>query len=132
MVLRTYQEHRHNYYRAAFEHVLGRLYLGIVLREGQSGPRAVIRNLRFLLGSVPFAAKRAERHLTRSIEVSREIGARCAEAQAVFDLGRLRHAKRRIPEARRHFQRAIQLYEQIDAPCRLESAREALAQLSEL
>jgi class 3 adenylate cyclase/tetratricopeptide (TPR) repeat protein/predicted Ser/Thr protein kinase len=128
-VLNTYQEYRHSYYRAGFEHVLGRLYLGIVLREGQSGLWAVIRNLRFLLASVPFAAKRAERHLTRSIDASREIGARCAEAQAVFDLGLLCHTKRRIPEARRHFQRAIRLYEQIDAPCRLESAREALTQL---
>jgi class 3 adenylate cyclase/tetratricopeptide (TPR) repeat protein/predicted Ser/Thr protein kinase len=130
-VLEVFEEYQHSYYSAGFEHVLGRLYLKIVLREGPRDPKAILKNLRFILTSVPFASRRAERHLRKSIALSRKIGALCAEGQAQYDLGLLCEARKKTFKARRHLRRAVSIFEEIDALCRLGDSRRALARLDE-
>ena len=56
------------------EYILGEVYTQIA-----TGPKPslsiMVKNIGFLIKNVPFAAKRAEEHLTRAIEISKEIGA---------------------------------------------------------
>jgi predicted ATPase len=79
--------------------------------------------------TLPLAARRAEAHLTKAIEVYREIGGKGMLASAHLDLGNLYKAKRRNEQAREHIAEAVRLFGQCEAEIFLKQAKEALASL---
>ena len=112
------------------EYILGRVYLVMVLGEEEVNLSIMLRNLVFLLKTIPLAKRRAESHFRKAIEVSREIGAKGILASAHFDLGRLHKAKGRIEQAKEHIGKAVQLFEDGEALVFLQQAREAMKSLS--
>jgi tetratricopeptide (TPR) repeat protein len=115
---------------AMTEYILGRVYLVMVLGEEEVNLSIMLRNLVFLLKTIPLAKRRAESHFRKAIEVSIEIGANGILASAHFDLGRLHKAKGRIEQAKEHIGKAVQLLEDGEALVFLQQAREAMKSLS--
>jgi tetratricopeptide (TPR) repeat protein len=89
------------------------------------------RNIGFLLKHVPFAAKKAEVHFNKAIEISKKIGAKAVAGEAYFDLGLLYGARGRVDLAHESISNAIRLFEQCEAEVFLRQAKEALEQLHE-
>ena len=118
------------YLHALSEYTLGRVYLGMALGEGDVSLSAMLKNIIFLLKTIPFAARRAESHLNKAIEICRELGAKGILASALLDLGNLHKAKRRIEQARDHIAEAVQLFEECEAQNYLNQAKNALRTLS--
>jgi class 3 adenylate cyclase/tetratricopeptide (TPR) repeat protein len=114
---------------ALSEYILGKVYLGMALGEGDVNLSTILKNLGFLLKTIPFAARRAESHFRKAIEVSREIGAKGTLASAHLDLGNLHKAKGRTELAREHIAEAVQLFEECEAENYLNQAKNALKSL---
>jgi class 3 adenylate cyclase/tetratricopeptide (TPR) repeat protein len=114
------------FFQAYSEYLLGNVYLQIVQGEGDLGLQTVIKNIGFLVKSVPFAAKKAENHLNKAIEVARKIGAEGILGQAHLDLGRLHQAKKRKDRARECLGKAIEHFEICEAETFLTQAKVAL------
>jgi hypothetical protein len=89
----------------------------------------VLRNIGFLVKNVPFAAKKAENHFNKTIEISREIGAKYFMGLSYLDLGLLYRVKGEKARARECLTNAIELFEQCELENWLKRAREALASL---
>jgi tetratricopeptide (TPR) repeat protein len=81
------------------------------------------------LKNVPFAAKKAENHFQKAIEVAQEIGAKGLLGQVKLDLGLLYKVNGNPDNARKCISDAIQLFEECEADIYLKQAREALAAL---
>jgi tetratricopeptide (TPR) repeat protein len=112
------------------EHLIGKVYLQAVQREGAKGGVSMLaKNIGFILKEVPFAAKKAEDHFKKAIEVSTEIGAKSVLGNAYEDLGLLHQAKGRTEQAREYISNAINVYEECDALGFLKHAKEALAKI---
>ena len=114
---------------AVSEYVLGKAYMGIALGEGEVSLSTMLKNIGFLLKTIPFAARRAESHFTRAVEAAREIGSKGTLAKAHLNLGNLHKAKGRTEQARKHVAEAIQLFEECENEIFLKQAREAFASL---
>jgi tetratricopeptide (TPR) repeat protein len=112
------------------EYTLGRIYQGMALGEGNVNLATMLKNIGFLLKTIPFATRRAETHLRKAIEVSREIRAKGILASALLDLGNLHKAKGRIGQAREHIAEAVQLFEECKAGNYLSQAKSALKTLA--
>jgi hypothetical protein len=68
---------------------------------GRRPPLAImLRNLRFILRTAPFAARLARRHLEAAVQECRRLDIPSGLAGALFHLGLLHQAKRRMGEAR--------------------------------
>jgi class 3 adenylate cyclase/tetratricopeptide (TPR) repeat protein len=115
--------------QALSEYTLGRVYLSMALGEGDVNLSTMLKNLGFLLKTIPFATRRAESHYRKAIEVSREIGAKGTLASAHLDLGNLHKAKGRTELAREHIAEAVQLFEECEAKNYLNQAKNALKSL---
>jgi tetratricopeptide (TPR) repeat protein len=80
--------------------VLGQIYL----KMAQGGPRPplamVLRNLGFLIRAVPFAGRRARRHLEAAVREFRRLDIPFSLAESLFHLALLHQAKGRSREAR--------------------------------
>ncbi len=111
------------------ECILGKIYLQMVEGVKQVKLSTMARNIGFLLKHVPFAAKKAEAHFNRAIEISKRIGAKAVAGEAYLDLGLLYGAKGRVDLARESISQAIRLFEQCEAEVFLRQAKEALEQL---
>lgn len=116
--------------QALSEYILGRVYLGMALGEGDVSFSTMLKNITFLLKTIPFAARRAETHLRKASELYREIGAKGTLASALLDLGNLHKAKKRIEQAREHIAEAAQLFEKCEAKNYLNQAKNALKAIS--
>jgi tetratricopeptide (TPR) repeat protein len=118
------------YRYALMNYQLGRVYIQIA--QGGGGKKDLsflARNIGFLIKTFPFAHKKAEDHLTKAIQTTKEIGAKGLLAQAYLDRGRLRLSKGKTDEARKYITDAIQLFEECEADVFLKQAKEALASL---
>jgi class 3 adenylate cyclase/tetratricopeptide (TPR) repeat protein len=112
------------------EHLMGTVYLQIVQREGAKGGVSMLaKNIGFMLKEVPFAAKKAEDHFSKAIEVSTEIGAKRVLGNAYEDLGLLHHVKGRTEQAKKYISKAINVYQECDALGFLKQAQETLAKI---
>ncbi len=111
---------------ALSEYILGKVYLGIALGEGDVNMSTMVKNVGFLMKTIPFAARKAASHLTTAIAAAREIGAEGTEASAHLDLGKLHHAKGRTEQAREHLSQAVELFERCRAEIYLKKAKETL------
>ena len=109
--------------------LLGKIYLQMVEKAAPAKLATVMKNIGFLAKNVPFAARKAESHYNKAIEVSRKIGARGFMSQAYLDLGLLHKVKGRNDKARECLSEAIQLFEQCEDEVNLRQAQEALASL---
>jgi tetratricopeptide (TPR) repeat protein len=114
---------------AAAEHTLGSIYLQIVLGEGELSLAVMVKNIGFLIKNVPFAAKKAEGHFNRALEVAREVGMKGILGRSYLDLGVLHQAKHRTEKARECLTQAIQCFEECGAETFLKKAREVAASL---
>jgi len=111
------------------ESCLGGVFLKIVQGEGDLTLRAIVRNLGFLIKNVPFAAKKAEDHFNKAIEVAQKIGGKGLLAQAHFNLYMLHKAKKRKDNARECITKSIEYFELCEAETFLKHARQELASL---
>jgi tetratricopeptide (TPR) repeat protein len=115
---------------ATHNHSLGKVYLQIA--QGGGGKKDLsfyAKNIGFLIRTVPFAYQKAEEHLAKAIQTSREIGAKSLLGQASLDMGRLHQAKGRTGEARKYMSEAVRFFEECEADVFLKQARDALAAL---
>ena len=130
-VLQTAVENERKAGYARLEHLMGKVYLGAVQREGVKGGVSMLaKNIGFILKEVPFAAKKAEDHFKKAIEVSTEIGAKSVLGNAYEDLGLLHQAKGRTEQAREYISNAINVYQECEALGFLKQAQEALAKIA--
>ncbi len=125
----THLNNKRKYYYAASEYILGSVHLLIVLGEGEMSLSTVLKNLSFLVKTVPFASRKAERHFNKAIEVAEEIGAKGLLAAAYRDLGKLHKAKKRKDKARECISKAIGYFELCEAETFLMQAKAELESL---
>ena len=111
------------------EFILGRIYKQIAEGAGPLSPAIVAKNIGFLLKNVPFAAKKAENHFQKAIDLAQEIGAKGFLGQATLELGLLHKIKGRTDEARKCISDAVRLFEECEADVFLKQAKEELASL---
>ena len=108
------------------EYMLGKIYFQIAAGEGSVSLSTILKNAIFLAKNLPVAAKRAEYHFNKAIDMAKEIGAKVIIGQAYLDLGLLHKAKKRKDEAKQCISKAIQVFKQTKAEVFLKQAREAL------
>jgi hypothetical protein len=90
----------------------------------------IIKNIGFLIQTLPFAAKKAERHFQTAIQTAKEIGAKGLLGQSYLGLGLLCKNKKKNDEARHYISNAIKIFEECEAYAYLKQARQALESLS--
>jgi len=115
--------------RALVEHLLGKVYLQLIENKDPVSLFVIVKNIGFLVRSVPFAHKKSEAHLNKAIEIAKEKGVEGFLAQAYFDLGLLHKAKKRTNKAKQCISEAIKIFEQCEADVWLKQANEALDSL---
>ncbi len=109
--------------------MLGQVYLEFAAGEQKPPLSVMLKNLPFLLKTLPTAAKKAEYHLGKTIVDAREIGAKNLLAQALLNLGKLHKAKKRPAQARECMEEAERIFEATGADGFLAQTRAALAGL---
>jgi tetratricopeptide (TPR) repeat protein len=87
----------------------------------------LMKNVGFLIKTVPFAHKKAEEYFNIAIKTAGEIGAKSYLGQAYLELGQLHKAKGKTEKARECINHAIDAFEKCEADVFLKQAREALA-----
>jgi len=121
--------------KSLYRHAMGSYFMGMVyskIAQGGGGKKDfsfLMKNIGFLIKTMPFAHKKAEENFMIAIETAKEIGSKGVLAQAYFDMGRLHQTKGKTDEARKYFTDAIQLFEECEADVFLKQAKEALAAL---
>jgi len=113
----------------AGEYILGNVYSQMVQRTAPKDFEVIFKNLGFLIKTIPFAAKKAERHFQTAIQTAEEIGAKGLLGQSYLGLGLLCKNKKKNDEARHYISNAIKIFEECEAYALLEQAREELESL---
>jgi tetratricopeptide (TPR) repeat protein len=111
------------------EYIIGKVYLQMIEAREPVSWTLITKNIGFLVKALPFAAKKAEMHLNRAIEIATEIGANFVIAQANLDLSLLHKAKKRTDKAKQCISEAIKIFEQCEADVYQRKANEALVSL---
>jgi tetratricopeptide (TPR) repeat protein len=101
--------------RTMQEHVLGKLYLQIAEAREPIKLSVIIKNIGFIIKRVPFARKRAERHIRESIRLAEKLGFHNILGQAYINLGVLQKSRNRQVEAKESFIKAIDMFNHIGA-----------------
>ena len=101
----------------------------MVQRTAPKDFEVIFKNLGFLIKTIPFAAKKAERHFQTAIQTAEEIGAKGLLGQSYLGLGLLCKNKKKNDEARHYISNAIKIFEECEAYALLEQAREELESL---
>jgi tetratricopeptide (TPR) repeat protein len=127
-IQKEYLSSKRRYAYATGEYLIGKIYSQFFTGSKANFP--VMRNLGFLLKNLPFARRRAEDHLEKSIKVAEEIAARCVAGMAYLDLGLLYQVTGRKDQSRDCFMRARQQFEQSEAEAFLKHADAALKSIS--
>ena len=117
------------YRYAMARYTLGKVYAKIVGGEGDKSLSLVARNIGFLVKNIPLAGKKAESHYLKTIEVTREIGAKGTLGLACLDLGLLYKLKKKPEKARAYISESIEILQQCKAEGYLKKAKEALGSL---
>jgi tetratricopeptide (TPR) repeat protein len=129
-IMQQFLENGGRWRYALINHMLGRVYSQIA--QGGGGGKSfsfLLKNIGFLIKTVPFASRKAEGYFHTAIETAKEIGAKSVLGQAYLDLGKLHKAKGRPADARTCISQAVQSFEECEADVYLKQAREALASL---
>ncbi len=112
--------------RYAFsEYLFGKMYSQIA-----TGPKpelsVMAKNIGFLFKNAPVAAKKAEEHFNKAIELFREIGAKNFLGMARLDLGLFYQARKKKQQARKCISEAIKIFQETEAEGFLKQAKDAL------
>ena len=130
-VTAEYQKAMMKYRYVRCNHILGQIYSQFVVGEGKTDSSFIIKNIGFLIKTVPFAYRKAESYFYKAIETAEEIGAKGVLAQAYLDLGRLYGAKGKKRESGKCLSKAIDIFEDCGADTFLGRAKEAFSNLHE-
>ena len=107
--------------------------LGEVNSQIATGPKPslsiIAKNIGFLVKNVPFAAKKAEEHFNKAIELFKEIGMKGYLGVAYLSLGLLYKATKRTDKARQCILEAINIFQECEAEAYLKQANEAFDSL---
>jgi class 3 adenylate cyclase/tetratricopeptide (TPR) repeat protein len=114
---------------AVGNYLLGNVYLQIVQGSGPKSISFLLKNIGFLVRTLPLAKSKAENHFNKTIEVAREIGAKSVLGQASLGLGLLYKSKGKTEQAKTHISEAIEMFEKCEAEMYLKQANEVLASL---
>jgi predicted ATPase/class 3 adenylate cyclase len=111
------------------EYALGKIFLQMVEKSEPVKLSTFTKNIGFLIKNVPMAAKNAEKHLSKAIEIADEIGAKGILGQAFLDLGLLHKVKKRTGRAKDCISKAIRNFEECEADVYLKQAHEEFESL---
>ena len=96
-----------NVYGAAFGHLaLGQIYAQIAAGKDKPPLSVVLKNLVFLVRTIPFGKAKALHHFEAAIRISKKSALQGIEAEALMHIGLLHKAKKSLPEARRYLEEA--------------------------
>ena len=112
-----------------YDFLAGTIYLQIIEGAAPVSIQTIIKNIGFIIKNVPFAAKKADFHFKKAIEAGKEFGVNGFVGLSYFNLGLLYRAKKRNDMAKDCFQKAIEIFEEIEAEGFLKQSREALDSL---
>jgi hypothetical protein len=112
------------------EFILGSIFLQIFQRSGKKSLAAFCQNFGFLIKNLPFAGKKAERHLTKAVQLARQTGARGFLGQPCLQLAVLFKLRGRRAKAREYVAEAIRVFEECGFEAYLKHARELLDTLA--
>ena len=114
---------------AQSEYAFGKVYSQIALGAGPKNLSTMAKNIVFIIKNAPLAAKKAENHFEKAIELAKGIEAKGTLAQSYLDLGLLYKAKKRNDKAQECISEAIKIFDECKAEGFLKQAREALSAL---
>jgi hypothetical protein len=114
---------------ATAENIIGKLYIEVA--KGTTLNLSLAKNIKFLIKNVPFASKRAEKHLNRCILMAKDFGADLLLGHAYLDLGTLNMNKNRYVQARNYITKAVPIFESCGADAYLQQAHEMLQEIAE-
>ena len=113
---------------AISEYILGEVYSQIA-----TGPRPsfsiMVKNIGFLARNISFAAKKAEEHFNKAIELLKEIGAKGFLGPVYLSLGLLCKNRKKNEKARQYILEAINIFRDCGAGGYLKQANEVLESL---
>ena len=114
----------------AFGHFfLGQIYLSMALGEKTPPLSVLLRNIGFLVRTMPFVAAKARRHLEASVAECRTLNAPYFIAANLCNLGLLHKAKRRPAEARICLEEAREIALPLEVTVLIDQIDAALAEL---
>ncbi len=126
-----YASEHENYFSLGVGHMtLGELYLQMTLATEHLPFRVVLKNLGFLLRTVPVATRKARSHLEKALATFRALDSPSYAARTLMDLGLLDQAKNRPDDARSKLDDARAIAESVEATVLVEEIDSALANLS--
>jgi len=125
----VFMESDSRYRYATASYTLGKVYARVAGGEGDKSISLLAKNIGFLVKNIPLAAKKAESHFSRTIEVAREIGAKGTLGLACLDLGLLYKLKKKPAKAREYISESIEIFQQCEAEAYLKKAKNALKSL---
>jgi class 3 adenylate cyclase/tetratricopeptide (TPR) repeat protein len=129
-VMRVFRENKSLYRYTVGNYFMGMVYSKIAQSGGEKKNFSfLMKNIGFLIKTLPFAYKKAEEHLNIAINTAGEIGAKSVFGQAYLELGQLHKAKGKKEKARECISNAIDAFEKCEADVFLKQARETLAAL---
>lgn len=108
---------------------IGKVYFEIIQGSAPISFSMLIKNLGFIIKHVHSAYKKSIYWYTQAIELAEEIGAIGIEAQAHLDLGIIHKVKKQDAKAREHFEKAIDIFEEIGAYAFLKQSKKELEAL---
>jgi tetratricopeptide (TPR) repeat protein len=115
---------------ALFEYILGKVYLQMIGGNKSIDWTIIAKNIGFLAQTLPFASKKAEKHLNQAIKIATEIGGNFIRAQAYLDLSILHKTKKRKQQAKECILKSIKIFEKCEAETYLKQARDVFASLN--
>ncbi len=115
--------------RAFGDLFLGETYLQMATGRDKPPFAVVLRNLPFLLRTLPFAGRRARACLERALEECRALQAPSFVARCLYDLGCLDKVGKRTREARAKFEEAREMASSVEATTLLADIEAARAEL---
>ena len=124
-----FSENGQRFSLASTEFILGNIYFQMIQNKAPKDFEVIVKNIGFLIKTIPFAAKKAEHHYRAAIQTAKEIGAKGVLGQSYLDLGRLYKIKGRTDDARHHISDAIKIFEECGSHAFLEQARGVLESL---
>ena len=125
-ITQNWQSIGNQYRYAVGELSLGKFYQQVVNSKQASNPLRLIKNLGFIIRVVPFARKRAEKHLNNAVKQAEQMGARMILGQAYLGLGQLYRAAGDPQKTKDFIARSIRAFEQCEADNFLKQAIDAL------
>jgi len=101
----------------------------LIHNEAPTDFKMIIKNIGFLIKTLPFAAKKSEQHYLAAVKAAKEINAKGILGQSCLGLGLLYKIKKRNDEARQYISSAVKIFEECGAYAFLEQTREELESL---